>query len=759
MASRLDACLIAALILLMPVPLPAGSLRLPLDASTSLTLSLSNLLSLAVVASWLFAAVGDRRESRLAGIVATTGIGFAFLVATSIVWSAAPVASLERALQVAIMVAVTVVAADHPRRFVLAAWAIGAAVQALVGLAQFLVQHSLGLGWLGEPQWVGAANAQAVISAGSELWARAPGLTLHPNILGAYCAVGLAAALTIALRAKGHLRLLWWITLCLIIAGEMVAFSRAGWLAAGIAVAIVLAGGMLREPEARARATSLGVLVMSVVGVFVLAYPQLFAARMLLSSADGGLNISPYEIANLALRTSSQEYALRAIATRPALGMGAGAYGVGVYSAPLWIAAELGLTGLLLWAFWLGSALIVAIRRAAARRSDAYGSAALAALSAIVVGSLFNPDVWSADAGRLMLAVTLGLGATNAFSRSAAFTSVLARLAVPQARYIRSALLPAASAIGLGRVAALVPLLFLPLSAALASGQPLSLSPNDAVQIAVDHIAREAGTGIIPEWQGASAGPAVPYYDFQGATAAYVVEVKRAAQQVGYVTVSARGLPNPVLEFGRAPAYHRLHTTQIESLAASGLRVDREHPLYVGPLSYYYPAEEPGTGQVYLIDMITGQFEPSPLLPGPAQPPPMSAGRSGNGVSPNAIGLPAYRLLPAPAYIQFWYNGCYVGCVPTASGIMMGYWADRNYPGLIAGGSSGDYYATIKRLNILMGTFCEGDGGWTYFSQISPAMMAYTQERGYTFRSDWLWLAPTYTQYMSEIDASRPIQV
>jgi hypothetical protein len=90
---------------------------------------------------------------------------------------------------------------------------------------------------------------------------------------------------------------------------------------------------------------------------------------------------------------------------------------------------------------------------------------------------------------------------------------------------------------------------------------------------------------------------------------------------------------------------------------------------------------------------------------------------------------------------------------------MMGYWADTGYPNLVVGGSSGDYHMTIIRLNNLMGTFCEGDAGATYSQQISPAMMAYTQERGYTFRSDWLWFAPAYSQYVSEIDASRPIQV
>ena len=529
-----------------------------------------------------------------------------------------------------------------------------------------------------------------------------------------------------------------------------------------MSIALLFGWVAIRQPANRAPAACLAGLVCSTVALFIVAFPQLFAARTLIASVQGGWSSIPYETADLDIRMSSQDHAASVIATHPLTGLGAGAYSAGVYSAPLWIAVELGLLGLALWVWWLGLAFLFTLRRALAHRSTIWEVTALTALSAVGLGALFNPDVWTAQPGRLMLAMWIGLGAAGPASGRAKPMSdpVLRPAESLAATGRRVAVLVPVLRLVFASLAPLAQLFVLVAAVAYASGQPQILSPDDATQLAAHQIDREVTTGVIPEWKGADAGPSVAYYSLDGVVSAYVVEVRRGDREAGYVTVSARRLVNPVLEFGRGPAYHHLTNSQASGLSASALTVDRSRPLYLGPLSYYYPAVQSETGETYLMDMRTGQARPGPPA-APMRALPSARVLSADSLGPAAIGLPTYKLLTAPAYLQFWYGDCQVGCAPTASGIIMGYWADHDYPNLVAGGSYGDYRAAVIGLHDLMGTYCYGGSGWTYSNRITPAMLAYTGERGYTFGSEWLWSSTTatYDRFVSEVNSSRPIQV
>ena len=69
-----------------------------------------------------------------------------------------------------------------------ALWAFtaGAAVQSTWGITQFLLQHDLGLWWLGESNLSPDKTGVAKVVAGNETLVRAYGSLPHPNILAAY---------------------------------------------------------------------------------------------------------------------------------------------------------------------------------------------------------------------------------------------------------------------------------------------------------------------------------------------------------------------------------------------------------------------------------------------------------------------------------------------------------------------------------------------------------------------------------------------
>lgn len=756
--STVELGLVACLCVLLPFNLPA-SLPAPWTPEQPLAvMQVSELVAVLLVgASLLRRRLASGPASRLSSITLGLGSLFALLTLASASWSSQPVATLERTLQVAIAIALagSLLIGAHLRLLAIS-WLVGACLQGVVALLQFWLQHSLGLILLGEPQWLDAASAQAIIWVNGEQWARSSGLTAHPNQLGAYLAVALAIATGFSLRATGRRTYLSLAVLALIAAAEVVTFSRAGWLSALVAVALVVIWTLRWAPELRRRLYwILGVLA-SVTLAFIVAYPQLFAARTLLALAGGGWSSIAYEAKDLQDRFSSQEYALSVWANRPLLGMGAGAFGVGVCNATLWIAVELGAAGLVLWLGWVCSGLLHAWRRARDGGRDPSAVVALAALVAVALGGAWNPDLWSGASGRLMLAIAVAVP----FALETRLAKGPARRSPRPMSGRIWRLLPG---LGWARLAtaqaAFLPFFAIAFAVAAAASQPQPLSPHDALLVASAHVTRVVGDGRIGAWRGAGVGAVEPYYDLDGSVTAYAVEVVRGGQQAGYVLVSAKPLVNPILEFSGAPAYHRQSPKALGVLSGRNLKIDCEHPLYLGALSYYCQAQNPDTGEQYLVNTVSGQVRQVFLPLGSPRAPPAIDTLTPESVGTATIGLSRYHLLSAPYYLQFPYGACYVGCTPTAAGIMMGYWSDRGYPDLVAGGSNGDYQATIVRLHELMGTFCSDGIGWTYLVRVTPALIDYTWERGYDFASRYIDLSPTYDQYLAEIDASRPLEL
>jgi O-antigen ligase len=123
-------------------------------------------------------------------------------------------------------------------------WSLTAAgvVQAILAMAQFFSQAIVANKWLGMAgHWPGDLGA-AVVGVGDSRWLRAYGSLAHPNFLGGFLALTLAAAVLLAWDSWQKDKKIFWPSLALTIisAGMFFTFSRTAWLAAAAVLLIFL---------------------------------------------------------------------------------------------------------------------------------------------------------------------------------------------------------------------------------------------------------------------------------------------------------------------------------------------------------------------------------------------------------------------------------------------------------------------------------------------------------------------------------------
>jgi O-antigen ligase len=244
-------------------------------------------------------------------------------------------------------------------------------LQAGVGLGQFLLQRSLGLGWLGELGLDRSMSGISVVEAGGVRMLRAYGLTGHPNHLGGVLSLALLGAVGLWLIGVGPRRYLWLAPLTLITAGLVVSFSRAAWggAAVGLSVLAICYGLANRGKLWRQRAAGLWPVLCVIaltVGLFVLWRPEMFRVRLTGSVAG----TSPLEIGSVERRLNEVRIAWDVIRAHPLWGVGTGRfpvaasaisdwpaeYWLAVHNVPLWLWAEDGLGAV---AAWLGLGVLV----------------------------------------------------------------------------------------------------------------------------------------------------------------------------------------------------------------------------------------------------------------------------------------------------------------------------------------------------------------------------------------------------------------
>ncbi|MEW5829575.1 MAG: O-antigen ligase family protein [Chloroflexota bacterium] len=377
-------------------------------------------LALIIVATWLIQKLPTQHVTRIFNLknklIHPTPWLFALcaLASLSPLWSLDWRTSLYVALHGWLAFGLYLSLRETPR-----AWryfAIGSAAalffQGIIGGWQALSQSTgftmpLGLDWPGEllPAMSGASVVQL---ADGTRWLRAYGTLPHPNLLGGWTLVLLAALLTLVLLPSG-----WRIpALALFDAGLallVLTFSRSAWLGLAVLGGTLLLRWKRLERKSLLQLAGTGLFC---IGLLFIPMQQVFFTRL---AGDGVQTeqVSGYTRAWLVRRT------WEIIRQEPLLGVGAGAYPLAlsqhvadfydiepVHNLPLLAWSELGVGGVVALA---GLAVTVAVRSFGVRRPLAIiFSAALAGLFVI---SLFDHYLWTLAPGRLLFASALGLWA------------------------------------------------------------------------------------------------------------------------------------------------------------------------------------------------------------------------------------------------------------------------------------------------------------------------------------------------------------
>jgi hypothetical protein len=405
------ACYALALLLPCAAYWPLGQPAAP-DILTIYVTPGVYLSDLAVGAMLLAGLAADRGWSKLGATVrATAGVSVPLLALAGLALLTAPLARAPTlagytALRWLIAAGVFLVIAQSDMAFerILMVFLAGLGIQALIGLGQIVTQGPLGLP--GEFALAPTRSGAAIIAVGQTHWLRAYGLTLHPNVLGGFMAIGLLMGLPLVNR-RGT-RLVWW----LVWLGLLLSFSRAAWLATALALPPLAGWLAWRQPALRRPLIS----TVAIAALAALGAGTLLAAQLL-------VRMHPFAVAeeyrSMSERGEMIALALNVVAARPLIGVGAGNFPLAmrdagaslspqfVHNVPLLLAAEVGVAGGALWLWlWLAPGMWLDRHWRALNPWPVVLISAWLALGSIC---LWDSYPWALNQGCLLTITVLGL--------------------------------------------------------------------------------------------------------------------------------------------------------------------------------------------------------------------------------------------------------------------------------------------------------------------------------------------------------------
>ncbi len=371
-----------------------------------------------------------RRARNLPVWLSGTLFGLAALITLSALWAQVPLRTLYYAARFWMLLVLYAVIGTTPGISRALIWGIGVAgaLQAVVGIAQFAEQGSLGLTALGEKTLDPTQSGVSVLTVEGTRILRAYGLTSHPNILGGILAIAAWLSVSLVLDSRGGSLIVALALTALSFTGMLFSFSRSAWIGFAVAalIGVVLLKCVAGHEPIPWKKLGLALAVLLICGLaFALTQWPLLRPRL-------GLTSEGVEIRSLEERAVLEVAAWALIREHPWLGVGYGnftraaralestieaAYPLGqpVHRVPLLVAAELGLPGALLWL------LLTAGPWAAmwARRHIWCSPAVLpgvaiglpGALAILTVIGWFDFYPWLSHQGRLAMWVLLGLWA------------------------------------------------------------------------------------------------------------------------------------------------------------------------------------------------------------------------------------------------------------------------------------------------------------------------------------------------------------
>lgn len=294
-------------------------------------------------------------------------------------------------------------------------------VQSIVGLAQFIHQHSVNLHSLGESFINPALPGTSVVVANGVRLLRAYGLTEHPNILGGCLTFGLLILLAAYLYGIQRLPLLAVFPLGL--TTLLVTFSRSAWVAFLVGVVVIVAGAFTkRRWESLRHLPVLVLLSLFLLAPFLLLYSKFFGTRLNVDSSFTTPSAEEQAIGERLILVNSY---LPIFLAHPWLGVGLGAaplamqvyypaYSLG-YQPPhvalFDVAVETGILGALSYFVLMASPLVEFFRHRDAILSSPAAMAVLALLLGITVVGFFDYYTWLSIPGRMWQWLAWGLWA------------------------------------------------------------------------------------------------------------------------------------------------------------------------------------------------------------------------------------------------------------------------------------------------------------------------------------------------------------
>jgi O-antigen ligase len=385
-------------------------------AYRNLVLYPSDVLALATLGFWALSLACSPRRLRVQPLWLTLPIAGLTLAAwASILASPDRVFSTYQSVRLLLMFALYIYAINELRslRFVFLGEGAMIAVQGVIGVAQALRQHSIGLARLGELTLDPSQGGVSVVVSGALRSLRAYGLTDHPNILGGCLALALLLVIVWHFQIASSWRPLTGALAMLGALALLLTFSRSAWLglAAGIILLILwIAQG--KRWETLNLAMILCAACLLILAPFILQNAAVLGVRL---GQNGSFAAATTENQAINERGLLAHLGWVVFSAHPVSGVGVGAFPQALHQinphfpfalqpphlVALDVAAETGVFGAL---FYLAAEVLPWIALFTQRkrlRASPELAGVTAALLAISVISLFDYYPWMASSGQL----------------------------------------------------------------------------------------------------------------------------------------------------------------------------------------------------------------------------------------------------------------------------------------------------------------------------------------------------------------------
>lgn len=388
---------------------------------------LSDVFLLLALLLWVGSLAVNPKRITFGPLVLSIPLGGLILASiVSALFSINPVISAYHVLRLIALSGLYLYVVNEIRTLRTVIWAIAGSVfiQASVGVAQVLRQHSLGLILMGELELDPAWSGVSIVWAEGIRSLRAYGLSDHPNILGGCLAFALLLLMSWLITRDSPVRMLIAGVFISGVVALFLTFSRAAWL--GFIVGLLLMAWLLIRTQRREIILNGAYLMLACLVVltpFILRNAKMLGVR--LNMGDSFQEVG-YETRSLVERAALNTAANEIFARNAVTGVGIGTFPLALresnpdfefffqppHNTLLNAAAETGIFGALFYFLALVGPWIATIwnRRRLRFTTDMIG--VLAAMATIIVVGFFDYYTWLLAPGRTWAWLVWGLWAS-----------------------------------------------------------------------------------------------------------------------------------------------------------------------------------------------------------------------------------------------------------------------------------------------------------------------------------------------------------